>query len=88
MTVSVVSTAKETTLGRVCENCGSPQGPFSRLRIGDRKNGRWVFTCPVPLKDEEGKPMPDSKRKEIAAACTNRREKRNGAAQKAQPQGG
>lgn len=72
---------------RKCETCGNEQGPFSRLFIGDRKTGRWLFTCPVPLKELDGRPTPDSKRKEIAAACNNRREKRHGAAQKADPQG-
>lgn len=65
---------------RVCATCGNTQGPFSRIFVGFRKTGQWLYTCPVPLKDADGKPIADSKRKEIAAACNNRREKRHGTA--------
>src|SRR6478736_2115284 len=66
---------------RTCGNCGNTQGPFDKLFIGFRKTGRWVFTCPIPKKDANGKPLTDAQRRELAMACINRREKRNGAAQ-------
>lgn len=63
---------------RTCGNCGNTNGPFDRLFIGNRKTGHWVFTCPIPKKDADGRPIPDQKRKEMAAACNNRREKQHG----------
>ena len=73
---------------RKCGNCGNPQGPFDTLFIGFRKTGQWVFTCPIPKKDADGKPLTDNARRELAMACTNRREKRNdGAAQASDTQG-
>lgn len=66
---------------RTCNTCGHTQGPFARLFVGDRKTGKYIFTCPIPVKDKEGKPVADAKRKEIAMACNNRRDKRNGTAQ-------
>jgi len=76
-----------TAKRRVCGNCGNTQSPFDRLFIGNRKTGHWIFTCPVPLKDAEGKRLPDKKRADIAAACTNRREKQNASAQAHHAQG-
>ena len=73
---------------RTCGNCGNTQGPFDKLFIGNRKTGRWIFTCPVPMKDKDGKRLPDAKRREIAMACTARREKKNGTAQAHHASGG
>jgi len=65
---------------RVCGTCGNTQGPFSRIFVGFRKTGVWLYTCPVPLKDADGKPIPEATRKAVAAACNNRREKRSATA--------
>jgi hypothetical protein len=61
---------------RVCGNCGNTQGPFDKTFVGFRKTGRWVFTCKVPVKDANGKPIPGDKRAEMAMECTKRAEKR------------
>ena len=55
-------------MARTCMTCGSKQGPFTRIHVGDRKTGMDVFTCPISA-------MTDEKRKEAAMACLNRREK-------------
>lgn len=57
---------------RVCGTCGNTQGPFARLRIGDRKTGRWVFTCPP---GKEG--LPSDQRRAPVVACLSRRAKRD-----------
>ena len=62
-------------MNRVCMSCGSPQGPFAKLFIGDRKTGGYIFTCPMPV-PKEGKPVTDEQRKQAAMACNNRRDKR------------
>lgn len=59
---------------RVCENCGNTQGPFARIFVGFRKTGRWLTYCPIPAK---GTPEELTK---MALACTERAEKRHGAA--------
>lgn len=33
-------------MSTVCGNCGWATGPFARIWIGTRKNGRWIITCP------------------------------------------
>ena len=67
-------------MNRVCGTCGSKQGPFDREFIGFRKTGVLVFTCKLPVRDAEGKRVPDAKRREAAMVCSNRREKRFAAA--------
>jgi hypothetical protein len=66
---------KTMVVMRRCQACGNTQGPFDKLFIGHRKTGRWLFTCPVPRKDAEGRPLTDAARRDISAACNNRREK-------------
>lgn len=61
---------------RVCDTCGNKQGPFARYWVGPKLTGKFVFTCPIPLKNAEGKPYSDNERKAFAAACNNRRDKR------------
>lgn len=48
---------------RTCGNCGNTSGPFDKLFIGNRKTGRWVFTCPIPKKDADGRPLADNVRR-------------------------
>lgn len=62
---------------RVCGTCGSTQGPFDSIFIGYRKTGIYLFTCPITAREADGRPVTEAKRKEIAMACNNRREKNN-----------
>lgn len=57
-------------MARVCGNCRTTQGPFARLRVGTRKSGRWVFTCPP---NKAGKTP--AERVAPVIACNDRRAK-------------
>lgn len=65
---------------RVCGSCGATQGPFARYYFGTEKTGQYLFTCPLPVKDDEGKLVSDAKRRDAALNCTKRREAQLGAA--------
>lgn len=65
---------------RTCGCCGSKQGPFDREFVGFRKTGVFLFTCKLPVRDADGRRVADSKRREAAMLCSNRREKRYAAA--------
>jgi hypothetical protein len=62
--------------------CGNTQGPFDTFKVGFVNNTMLdIFTCPIPVKDADGRRVPDAKRREAAMACSNRREKRDAATQ-------
>lgn len=56
----------------ICGNCGTSQGPFDALLVGDRKTGVRIYTCHIPV----GKAVTPEQQKAAAMECHKRKDKK------------